>query len=840
MSLGIRAPRSSTRAGQVGSITGITINPDGWTATLYIKDSVLAGTYALTPDGTPKLTFSVLSLGYDNTGAQTRVARTVYGTVPLRRPYPQGTTNQESPSSGDIACKIALSDFIYSTDIVTATALASLYTGAYASAAASANIVVTNTSSQVADRPIGCWVSMTKQRRASGADMTFEFFVAHKYPRSNGQVACVVFTIDDGAGHTATATATSMTKSAQLLSTSGTATNTSAQLTSLGSTAGMIADQYLTAVYSSYALNTALGGQPKISTVDSSTAITLDKTATVTNSVDVTVGCPVYVYSVTFASATIDNLNQGVCTVKAVAYPNIGVATLDTSAGADGVAIAANVVTPNLKNLQFLNDKNTVYPPRYAWVGTSAGASPAVQTTATDPGSTKYYGSLKSAADALKTYYNSNFSHNDAFGGIIYIKAQTLSGTGGNVSDDAGSDGATYLAISAEPGHGPSDTILDAGASGNRDVGYTTLVQNLKIKDNATNSIILAGPDDASTSARQAHVVFQYCWLLATQSFAAIYQIGWREYYNCLIDQAAGDANLINAFSTTGVASNIFGSTVIGSGAANQYWLYNAMGNVFSNCMVSAVSDASANYITPSSSVFAFNKTLNLSAQRNLDFTGSYVGRNNAAFIQCVVEMTGTTNTNPAMSISADNDTAVCMNVLRQYMTIAGNRTNILYNDTGSAAITKTGCDLFNIEYQINKKADYFLGTQNGNRQGNWPYRHGVGCIGNVATAATGNDGGTSTAPSYGSWLGDYFGLTGSGTQGYNQTSFTYQSANQNNSCNANGATAGANTGFGYYKLNTTTGCTSRVPAGFAGLPYDIEGNARKNDGSGSAGAYEV
>jgi hypothetical protein len=975
-----------------GCVIAASIEASGYVADVTFKGLATGGTYTLNPNSaTPTLAFNVTSQSYTSAGAVTTVNRTVYGTIPLRNPYPNGTTNNETTSGSDVVTRVVLSDDILPTDALNVTAASAVYTKGSASLAIS-NFPVTNSSTMTEYQPIGNWLTQFNIARQSGASMTVEFAVTSKFSRGNGQVAAVVFTASDGS-NTVTQTASTMTQSAFLFSTTCTADGSTAVLTSCGSTTGLIAGQYVTITGASGA--TGLGGEPKISSFTSNT-ITLSANTSHAETVTVTLGNPVYIYSVTFTNTQLNTLNSGTSTVKAVAYTNVGTAVLDTSVGTSiGGAVAASTITPNVKNLQFYNDKTGTRAPVWAWVGSSAGGLPAVQTTSADPGSTAYYGSIKAAADGIKTYMNANRSHNDACGGYIYLKGVTITGSGGSVSSDVPTNCTAMLTIDCDPTQIAGTCIINGDAAANRDFGYTSLIKNIKFIDNVTNKIVIAGPDGASTTARAAHVIFQNCWLLETQASASAFvsQIGWRQYYNSLGDESAGSgSNFINTFSTTGTASEQFGSTFIAKTAGITAQLWTSLGNVYSAFSMgnSYSSTDSVNQMIEWSALSAFDKFMIVPDAKAVVFTmgtlsttttgqstaasnvltsvvsttGIYVGQQiqvtgfsstptvqsfvsntsitldlNATYTQAVniaimqplqnyslaqdvFECTGTAATSPCDSSSADGDFAIMLNFLRQYVTVVGNRTNSIYDDIGGSANLKTSNELYDLDYSHYRKSDYFanasdryvvsttptagsgyttisasfaaptsqtglaaLGTANlvggglgsitltttacGNTGGigysaapivtitgdgssasatatisavntgqpcalrvkNWRARFDVGAIGNVTGPNT-LDG--SNAPSYVAWIGDFFGLPGNTTTvGYNQSTFTFTAANQNSSAGGN------NTGFGNYKPSNTTGLTSRVPTGFAGFPGDIHGDARKNDGTGCAGAYE-
>lgn len=69
-----------------GDIISVTVLPTGWEAEVKVSGLAVGGTYAFgmgsnnnPATGTPKVDFTVVSLGYDNTGAATTITRHVYG-----------------------------------------------------------------------------------------------------------------------------------------------------------------------------------------------------------------------------------------------------------------------------------------------------------------------------------------------------------------------------------------------------------------------------------------------------------------------------------------------------------------------------------------------------------------------------------------------------------------------------------------------------------------------------------------------------------------------------------------------------------------------------------------
>ncbi len=106
-----------------GDILSVTVGSEGWYVDIVIDDLSTGGSYDMglgannnPATGTPKIVFTVVSLGYDATGTPTTVTRTVYGTKAIRKPYPNQSQNEESSSGGDVTVRVALSDYIYAKD----------------------------------------------------------------------------------------------------------------------------------------------------------------------------------------------------------------------------------------------------------------------------------------------------------------------------------------------------------------------------------------------------------------------------------------------------------------------------------------------------------------------------------------------------------------------------------------------------------------------------------------------------------------------------------------------------------------------------------------------------
>ena len=190
--------------------------------------------------------------------------------------------------------------------------------------------------------------------------------------------------------------------------------------------------------------------------------------------------------------------------------------------------------------------------------------------------------------------------------------------------------------------------------------------------------------------------------------------------------------------------------------------------------------------------------------------------------------------TYPQVSTGADGATQAFDNVLLHHNSIVGDRLNIAYNDVaGSEGVVKRLTSRFNLMAEVNTKSDLFTtsngGTTNSTgRVGPWRFLHRTGCRGDVSLIGSA----AGTVPGTGAWLGEYW-PDGEYNVGRSAVGFVNDQGNWQPT-----ATIGA--GSGDYRLTGTTNAAySNVPSGLAVLAFDLDGNARRGDGLGAAGAYE-
>jgi len=264
-----------------GPITGNSLSTsylDGWTATITLAQMATGGTFngvyqgyfsngGLSADTTtPMVTFNVTRPCYNSSLSVTNCSKKVYGTVPVRYPFPAsyggtgGTVAWQQWAAGSSAnLVIALSDYIEPGDVVTMDALPAFYTDS----SAVSNLAVTgfpvtnlsgggyfaNTYNGAGETyPVGRWLTEPGQRWASGGSFTTAFVAAHRFPLNGATVKAVQFVAKDTAGHSVSHTATSQGIWTGQLVAHCSATQGSNVLTSCDSTAHFFAGDRLTVV----------------------------------------------------------------------------------------------------------------------------------------------------------------------------------------------------------------------------------------------------------------------------------------------------------------------------------------------------------------------------------------------------------------------------------------------------------------------------------------------------------------------------------------------------------------------------------------------------------------
>lgn len=192
------------------------------------------------------------------------------------------------------------------------------------------------------------------------------------------------------------------------------------------------------------------------------------------------------------------------------------------------------------------------------------------------------------------------------------------------------------------------------------------------------------------------------------------------------------------------------------------------------------------------------------------------------ALVQNVIESASGSG-QPALSIGAFGSDTMD-NVIDQHNTVVGQRMLRAYADAAShVGVERRITGKYNIWNEYNCKSDSFdTNTTVTGRTGNWRSRYMVGQFGNVCM--TGASGGGAPDPHGGSQLGEY----------WPEESYNVGLANVPFADDRSGAGGGD-----YQVTGADNAAHDRVPAGMRTLAFDLAGNARRDDGSGAAGAYE-
>lgn len=181
-------------------ITAAEIEDNGWVLRLTLSAGAGGfGSYALDPNGTPRLMVGSSHAGFVRSGGQAvagSLARQLVATRPLRRPVDPAqpslkAIDETDLGGGNIRVRLALSEHVYATDTGLAlTALAGWRTGE-----AAATLAVTNTSTTAAPLPILRWA--LPSYGTTGGPIRLALVAVSHHPQGLDPVAAVRFTATD-------------------------------------------------------------------------------------------------------------------------------------------------------------------------------------------------------------------------------------------------------------------------------------------------------------------------------------------------------------------------------------------------------------------------------------------------------------------------------------------------------------------------------------------------------------------------------------------------------------------------------------------------------------------
>jgi hypothetical protein len=514
------------------------------------------------------------------------------------------------------------------------------------------------------------------------------------------------------------------------------------------------------------------------------------------------------------ATIPIASFTQGaVLTCNFTAYPWVG--------DADAVLESASGITPpdeRLTPLLLLCDKNETYgggvcvvdsvngqaSTAATWVYANQAAAEAGYTSA----NTNSYNTIGRAAAAIKAYNNANLSRNEPGGGTILLTG-THDWPGTTNASTLGAQN-TWLTITRHSGTARASAIVNGVSTSGINA------QRIKFSD---VTLFANGATEAIRGTSQTTDVnwIDQCALDLTGTTSS--QLGtWLLGHATRNEITALSGGLQGTSANRAPYALVRGNVGLNASPGSVASLYAHLGNYGLRAVFQSVGNASGHAISDNA-IGAFNAHYalgNATAWHNIG-TDTEV-THGIAFVQNLVERLA--NDNWAMEV--DGDGAASRNVLYWHNTMAGARMGMGYNDIGSVAYLHTLYSLRNnvLEEWANK--DDTFGTPNAARTGAWPVGYNVGAVGNHRL----ENGGTTE------YEGEFIGLH-SVSDPLSTWAFVDNAAGD-----AGGG--GDGTGNGDYHLDVSAEGYDLIPAGFAILPYDLEGTARTNAGGGSAGVFEM
>ncbi len=428
----------------------------------------------------------------------------------------------------------------------------------------------------------------------------------------------------------------------------------------------------------------------------------------------------------------LSSLAEGdVVTINATIYPWVGdVFTISTDGFADP--------SPNISVLKALCDVGGTYGTVYAYVdGTGAGtpqASTNPATAAANP-----FASIYDAASAGITLNNSTYGRNNTSGVNVRIPAATvITGLGSDALDSLAEGD---LALVIEGVTRATSIYMNEATSANNDAPAKLEFRNLTIRKQASTPA-LQGKNTLASQLVFDHVTFD---ANSTSYYAAWMVKCGREYFV----ECDGDAIGQGAHFSTNVGGT---ALAVGCDFIPQD-AYNAVACKGTSLKTpTGLGDPKGmccpnNYITNDDTGSDYNGNC-------VEIGGIDLGVYGLSLTGCLLEKYNMTSTAATLWLFGDNDVTPLENAILRGVGAYGRKSNILYQDTGTAAILKSANLSFSCHKDLNMKSDYF-GTESGNRIGNWAARHWVDCenmfIENGDSAA-------NTVPGYAFWLGEALG----------------------------------------------------------------------------------
>jgi hypothetical protein len=533
-----------------------------------------------------------------------------------------------------------------------------------------------------------------------------------------------------------------------------------------------------------------------------------------TLSTKTTKGYPPEVWAASVATTALTQAAS--CKVNAKVYPWIGDSSAVFDTAVDGTAWPTSLPqTP----LNFVNDRTGGYGTAYAYVkpGAVGGTVSGVAATA----AAAPFPTLAAAMNAIPAWNNTNKGHND----LGAARIRLMDNSGANVLHTVSAAGAN------SPGAALFFIEKDPAAAGAVRITWDELCQMPKNFSIGGNGLIIAPTAGEYALCGQfdsrEYVVVENCTVenpvdeynLTIQDLRSFQNVTFTGTGGTRISGFGGDTVLLSGcVAVTAANSPLYD---IGKVTAGNHMPYVNAGLLGGDGSEGQILANNRIYSTLFESLSALTITKGIALVQNLTETDAVRGNNGFKYF-------------------ADGDLTAIDNLVVAYNTGVGERGSQMYNDT-TTQVAKSGTARFNLLDNKNYKTDTFDGG-NGS-PGNWEWGYGTanfgelnlfGAVGRGAGDVAHND---ATDPAY-------LGMGAHPTSEYNlfRTALGHTQADImgyfiNYTVQPRAVPA---LGGDYHVSSLTTPLNDRVPAGLAGLKYDLDGLARKNDGTGAAGAYEA
>ena len=485
-------------------------------------------------------------------------------------------------------------------------------------------------------------------------------------------------------------------------------------------------------------------------------------------------------------------------TIDAVIYPWVGESFKISQNG-------AAYPSPNLTVIKVLNDRNNSYGTAYAYVN---GTGSTVPTVSTNPltAAAAPYATIAAAASAIQSFNASNFGRTNVGGGIIRIAASTtIVGLGTDTMDTILTDGKIPLEIQGVDKN--TSVYMNAATSINNDIPGLLKLSNLTFRKNGASITAFDGKNNINNV-----LVFEDVHFDANNqaTFA-----GWLIQF--------GRGYFINSSGSYLRQGDIFSSNIQGTVLVlgSTFYAPTAYNVIASRGNQSLGSGGTRPLGVAKGSLFAWNFASVSSASSYTGFGGNgNLGPQGIAFVGNILEQYHPAPVQSNLHISADGNVTPNVNMIDYANTVVGQRSNMFYQDAGTATVEKNGLTKHSVHWKRNTKSDVF--KSNGNLVGNWAIRYGVGS--GYSLVSTGESSGKTT-PSPSSWLGEIAAVG--------------EIFSGNPDFMSDRSSEGTETGSGDYRPGNLSQIPF-IPEGETYFAKDLLGQTIPQDGTARAGAVQM